>query len=175
MNRQNLIEIFNNHAPRTPLTEEEMMIMLNLMMSNDKNLSTDIEIMDEESEIYQHFKPLIESFQGQVFLKRIKYFTTLKISLGAFAMLLQHMPTPGACVMYAFYLDTKLPKDCLVTVEIIAEIFPLGFFTETQLSDIWSAQKVNSEECKSYRCVGAPDNMIDYLEIWKNPCVTVEK
>jgi len=168
MNRAKLVEIFDKHTPTTEMSEEEMMMMLNIMMSKDKTFSTDIEILDEESEMYQHFKPLIESFQGQVFLKRIKHFTSLKMSLGAFAMLLQYMPSPGACVMYAYYLDSKLPKDSLVTVETFGEIFPMGFFSESQLKEIWAAQKVDSEMAKKHQCVGAPDNMIDYVEVWKN-------
>ena len=167
MNRQKLIDIFDKHTPNTEMSEEEMMMMLNIMMSEDKDFSTDIEILDEESEMYKHFKPLIESYQGQIFLKRIKHFTSLKMSLGAFAMLLQYMPTPGACVMYCFYLDSKLPKYSLVTVQTFGEVFPMGFFNEAQLKDIWAAQKVDTENEKKYTCVGAPDNMIDYLEVWK--------
>jgi len=167
MNKEKLVEIFDKHAPRTEMSKEETMIMLNILMSEDKTLSADINELDKESEIYEHFKPLLESFQGQVFLKRLEHFTTLKMSLGAFAMLMQHMPSPGACVMHAFYLHSKLPENTLVTVDSFAEVFPFGFFSETQLKDIWAAQKVGSEESKTNKCVGAPDNMIDYIEIWK--------
>ena len=37
MNRQKLIDIFDKHTPNTPMTEEEMMIMVNLM-TQDKDL-----------------------------------------------------------------------------------------------------------------------------------------
>jgi len=168
MNRKKLVEIFDRHTPRTEMTEEEMMLMMSVMMGKDKSLSVDIDELDKDSEIYKHFKPLIESFQGQVFLKRLKVFTSLKMSLGAFAILLQHMPSLGACVMYAYYLDSKLPENTLVTVETFGDIFPWGFFSEAQLKDIWAAQKVDSEMAKKHQCVGAPDNMIDYVEVWKN-------
>lgn len=167
MNREKLVEIFDKHAPCTPLTEEEIMIMANIMMSNDKSFSVDIKELYQESEIYKHFKPLLESFQGQVFLKRIEIFTSLKMTLGAFIILMQYMPSPGACVMYTFYLHAKLPKNTLVTVDSFAEVFPFGFFSETQLEDIWNTQKVDSKKSKTNKYVGAPDNMIDYLEIWK--------
>ena len=168
MNREKMVEIFDKHTPNTPMTEEEMMIMFNVLMSEDKTLSIDIEELDKESEIYKHFQVLLESFQGQVFLKRLKHFTSLKMTLGAFAILLQHMPTPGSCVMNAFYLSSKLPEDTLVTVETFADVYPFGFFSETQLKEIWAAQKVSSEKTKEYTCVGAPDNMIDYVEVWKH-------
>lgn len=167
MNKEKLVEIFDKHTPNTEMSEDEMMLMMGIMMGKDKSLSVDIDELDKNSEIYKHFKPLIESFQGQVFLKRLKAFTTLKMSLGAFAILLQHMPTLGSCVMYTFYLYNKLPENTLITVETFGDVFPWGFFSETQLNEIWSAQKVNSENAKEYACVGAPDNMIDYLETWK--------
>ena len=167
MNRAKLVEIFDKHTPNTEMTEDEMMLMMSIMIGKDKSLSIDIDELDKDSEIYKHFKPLIESFQGQVFLKRLKAFTTLKISLGAFAILLQHMPSPGACVMYNFYLCNKLPENTLITVETFGDVFPWGFFSESQLKEIWAAQKVDSEMAKKHQCVGAPDNMIDYVETWK--------
>lgn len=167
MNKEKLIEIFDKHVPRTPMTKKETMIMFNLMTNKNKSFSIDIKELDKESEIYKHFKPVLESFQGQVFLKRIENFTSLKMSLGAFVMLIQHMPSPGACVMYTFYLHSKLPENTLVIVDSFVEVFPFGFFSEIQLSDIWNAQKVNTKESKTSECVGAPDNMIDYVKIWK--------
>ena len=76
MNKKKLIEAFEKHNPRTPMTEDETKIMVTLMMSKDTQFSTSIDELDKESEIYKHFKPLIESFQGQVFLKRLQGFTT---------------------------------------------------------------------------------------------------
>ena len=167
MNKKKLIEAFEKHNPRTPMTEDETKIMMTLMMSKNIQFSTPIDELDKESEIYKHFKPLIDSFQGQVFLKRLQTFTSLKMTLGAFVILMQYISSLGACVMYTFYLHTKLPKNTVVTVETFADVFPWGFFSKQQLSDIWSAQKIGTENQKGHQCVGAPDNMIDYLEIWK--------
>lgn len=167
MNKEKLVGIFDKHNPNTPMSEDETMGMVNIMMGDDKSFSIDINELHTESEIYQHFKPLIESFQGQVFLKRLKNLTSLKMSLGAFAILMQYMPSPGACVMYVFYLYYKLPENTLITIDKFAELFPWGFFSEQQLNDIWSAQKVRTDDHNGYTCIGAHDNMIDYLEIWK--------
>jgi len=84
MNKKKLIEAFEKHNPRTPMTEDETKIMMTLMMSKDIQFSTPIDELDKESEIYKHFKSLIDSFQGQVFLKRLQTFTSLKMTLGAF-------------------------------------------------------------------------------------------
>ena len=168
MNRQKLVDIFKKHTPNTEMDKEEFLMMFNLLRSKDKDFFTDINEMDRESEVYKHFKPLLGSFQGQIFLKRLKAFTSLKMTLGALAILMQHMPTPGSCVMYVFYLDMMLPKDTLVTVETFGDVFPMGFFSEAQLKEIWAAQKVGGDKIKEYTCVGAPDNMIDYIEVWED-------
>jgi len=91
----------------------------------------------------------------------------LKMSLGALVILMYHMESAGSAVMHAFYLHTKFPKNTLVSVDKVSDVFPWGFFSKKQLNEIWSAQKVRNDECKNYTCIGAQDNMIDYLEIWK--------
>jgi hypothetical protein len=167
MNRNKLISIFEKHNPNTEMSEDETTAMFKVMLSNDPNLSCDLDDIDTESNIYKHMKPLLETFQARVFLSKLKHLTTLKMSLGALVILMYHIESPGKAVMYTFYLSTKLPKNTVITVDKFAEIFPWGFFSEKQLNEIWSAQKVKSENCKGYTCIGAQDNMIDYLEIWK--------
>lgn len=167
MNKQKLIDIFEKHSPRTEMDEHETTLMLNLLMSKDQNLSCDIEFIDMTSDVYKHFKPIIKSFQAQVFLSRLKHMTSLKISLGALIILMHHMESAGKAVMLVFYLYYKLPINKLITVETFAEVFPLGFFSNEQLNEIWDAQKVRTEDRENFTCVGATDNMIDYLESWK--------
>lgn len=167
MNKQELIDIFEKHTPSTPMSEDETMTMFSIMMSKDPNLSCDLNEIDKNSEVYQHMKPLIDSFQAQVFLSRIKALTSLKISLGALLILIHHMESAGKAVMLTFYLYNKIPENTLVTVETIGEVFPWGFFSDEQLNKIWDAQKVRTDDRKDFTCIGAPDNMIDYLETWK--------
>ena len=168
MNKQKLIEIFKQHNPNTPMTEEETMVAMKLMMSGDKTFQTPIDELDTESEVYKHFKPLLDDFLPQVFLKRLEHLTSLRITLGALIMIAQHLQSPGNAVMYVFYLHTKLPENTVVTInEISMDLFPWGFFSQEQLQTIWDAQKVRSDECKELTCIGAPDNMLDYVENWK--------
>jgi len=166
MNKQKLISIFEKHAPKTVVSEDETMIMFQLLTTKDKSFSESLDDIDKESEVYQHFLPLLDSFIGKVFLSRINAMTSLKMSLGALAILMQYMETPGSAVMYTFYLYHKLPENTVVTVQTIDEVFPWGFFSKEQLKEIWDAQKVNPHSDKGFTCVGAPDNMIDYLESW---------
>lgn len=65
-----------------------------------------------------------------------------------------------------FYLFYKIKPNTLVRVEEIAELFPWGFFSDEQLNKIWDAQKVGADDGEG-KCIGAPDNTIDYLETWK--------
>ena len=167
MERNKLIGIFNKHNPQTAMSEDETLFMMNAMLSDNPNYSCNIYDMDKESELFTHFIPLLESFTAQVFLARIKTLTTLKMSLGALVILMHHMESPGSAVMYCYHLHNKLPENSVVTAEKLAEVFPWGFFSEQQLKEIWAAQKVSPEQRKGYTCVGAPDNMIDYLEMWK--------
>jgi hypothetical protein len=110
MNKQKLIDIFNQHTPNTPMYEDETMAFMNMLLSDDPVFHVDLNEVDKENPNYQHFKPLIDEFVFQVFLKRLEVMTTLKMSLGALIILSFHIPSPGAAVMYAYYLHYKLPE-----------------------------------------------------------------
>ena len=99
MNKQKLVDIFEKHSPMTPITEEETMIIFKLLKSKDPNLTCDIEEIDKENDVYKHMKPLVDAFQAQVFLSRLKHFTSLKISFGALVLLMYHMESAGAAVI----------------------------------------------------------------------------
>lgn len=170
MNNQRLINAFESNPPNTPITEEEFRIGIYITMSDDVNLGCEINSLDEESEVYKHFKPMIKGFQMQIFLKRLELLAGLKITLGAFIMVAQHLNSAGDAVMYAYYLSRLFPKGSLIDVDgITMKAFPMGFFSEEQLKNIWDAQKVRPndglDEC---HCYGAHDNLLDYVETWKN-------
>jgi hypothetical protein len=167
MNR--LVEIFKKHNPGTQMSEEETRIAMNLMLSKEQEFQTPIEELDKTTELYKHFKPLIEAFQMQVFLSRLKHMTSLRITLGAFIMIAQHLNSAGSAVMHVFYLHHKLPANTLVDINVISmKLFPFGFFSDKQLKEIWDEQKVRPEDgLDDCTCVGAYDNLIDYAELWK--------
>lgn len=161
-----LIDLFDNHEPNTPMDKDETKFMFIAITSNDPNFHCDIEEIDEESDLYKHFEPMIKSMIPQIFIKRLKTLTKLKISLGALILLLYHMESPGQAVMYTYYLKHKVEENTVITLNTIAEIFPVGFFSEKQLQEIWNKQKVKSSDMEGI-CIGAPDNMIDYIETWE--------
>ena len=165
MNRQELIDIFNQHSPNTPMSEDETIAYMNMLMSKEPIFDVDLDEADKEDPNYIYFKPLIDEFVPQVFLGRLKAMTSLKMTLGALIILIQHMESPGNAVMYTYYLHYKLPDYTLITLKTISEqLFPFGMFSEKQLNDIWGAQKVSGDD----RPKSGSDNMIDYQEVWKD-------
>ena len=163
MNREKLVDIFNQHSPNTQMSEDETIAYMNMLLSKDPIFDVDLDEADKEDPNYIHFKPLIESFVPQVFLKRLEVMTTLKMSLGALIILSMHMPSPCAAVMHTFYLHYKLPDYTLVTLDVISrQLFPFGMFSEKQLNVIWDAQKVSGDD----RSNSGTDNMIDYEIVW---------
>lgn len=169
MNKQRLIEAFEQNKPCTPMTEDEMRMFLYISMSENEETHKDINELDKESEIYKQLKPLIKGFQMQVFLKRLEHLAGLKISIGAFALIAVHLESAGAAVMYAYYMFYKLPKNCFVGInEVATKLFPWGFFSDEQLKKIWDVQKIKVDDgLDECTCYGAHDNLLDYVETWK--------
>jgi hypothetical protein len=168
MNKQRIIDAFSKHSPITPMSLEESKTFLDILLSKDENINCDVNKIDKESEIYKILEPLINSFQAQVFLKRLKLFTSLHITTGALVILMYHFPNPAVCVMYAFYLHNNLPADTLIDVKKFAEIFPWGFFSVDQLNTIWNELKVRkTDKLDECHCYGAPDKLLDYIEPWE--------
>jgi len=160
--------IFMKHQPSQEMTKDEMELLMSLMLNKDEFLNTEINLLDKESEKYLNLKLILESFMVRIFLGRLYSLTTLKISVGALIMLSYMMRNPGDCVMIAFYMHSKLKQNTFINLTTFGmEIFPLGFFSEKQLIDIWDAQKVSKDEMKEMSCHGAPDNLLDYSETWQ--------
>jgi len=142
MKNQEIVNVFNTHTPCTEMSPEEMELMCNILMSKQPEFNVDIKTIDKNSEIYKHFKPLIESFQSQVFLKRIEVLTTFKMTLGALIVLLFHMPTAGAATMMEMYCSIKLDDNELITLDVLGkQLFPWGFYSDEQLNAIWESIK----------------------------------
>lgn len=159
--KNRISEIFDQYSPNTPLSNEETELMINVILSDDLNLTKNVEEFDKKSKDY---KRIISIFQAQVFLSRLKAFTTLKISFGCLLLLLEHIKTPGKAVMYAYYMFKKLPENTFIDINVYTtQLFPWGMFSNEQLNEIWDKQKINKEEFKDFY-IG--NNLIDYEEVW---------
>lgn len=161
--RERIINAFNNVHPDSELNQEELMVLYNIMVSSDAELNVVIDDLDVTTEIYEHFKPLIKSFPAQILLKRLEAFSTIKLTLGALISILLRADTPGAVVMYGFYIHNKLEPDTVVTKELFStKLFPWGYFSEKQLKELWDIQKLTKEE----RVLEIMNNGLDLKHIW---------
>lgn len=171
MYKEILDKLFDENSPNTEMTEVETRIFMQIIMSNENDLKIDINDVNKESETYIKLKELLEAFQIQVFLKRLELLTTLKMTLGGLMILSQYFENVAQVVMYTYYLKYKLPENTLVSADVIAsELFPIGFFSTEQLNVIWDGQKVKKDkhDVTKLTLIGAPDNLIDYKEVWEN-------
>ena len=154
--------------PNSPLSEEESMLLIGILMSGKDELNIPIDEIDKDSEFYEQIKPQLNEFEVQVFLKRLEVLTSLKMTMGALAMFAQRFNTVADVVMYAFYLHLKLEPNSVVDLEVYTtKLFPFGMFSAEQMREIWESQKVIKEDMKGFSCYGAPDNLLDYKEIWE--------
>lgn len=154
--------------PNSPLSQEESMLLIGMFMSGKDELNIPINDIDKKSEFYGEIKSFVEAFEIQVFLKRLETLTSLKMTMGALAMLAQRFNTAADVVMYAFYLHKTLQPNTIVDLDVFStQLFPLGMFSAEQLREIWDAQKVSKEEMEGFTCYGAHDNLLDYKEIWE--------
>lgn len=154
--------------PNNPLSEEESMLLIGMFMSGKDELDIPINEIDKKSEFYTEIKPFIEAFEIQVFLKRLETLTSLKMTMGALAMLAQRFNTVADVVMYAFYLHKTLEPNTVVNLNVFStKLFPFGMFSAEQMREIWDAQKVSKEEMDGFTCYGAYDNLLDYKEMWE--------
>lgn len=162
--KERIVEAFNNTIPYTPMSEQEMKIFHNIISAKEQEFSTVVQNVNIDSPVYAHFKPLIQSFQGQVLLKRLEVFSTVKLTLGAFLSILVNIDKVTSAVMYAFYMHNKVEPNTIITIKEISEVlFPFGFFSEEQLHELWIIQKLTSEE----RGYNINDNGLDLLYIWE--------
>ena len=68
MNKQRLIDAFELNRPQTPMTKDEIFAAMNLILSKDPKIHSDVNKMNKSSELYKYFEPLLKGFQMQIFL-----------------------------------------------------------------------------------------------------------
>jgi hypothetical protein len=168
MNR--LAKLFEDNRPETEMSADEMRTMMAILMSKEPAFNTPVDDLDKESEIYKHFKPVLDGIQMQIFLTRLKHVAKMRITLGAFIMIAEHLESAGTAVMYVYYIWLKLNAHTLITSTVLCEeLFPWGFFSHEQLNKIWSAQKITKEdrqESLTPVMFKDSDNLIDFQQSW---------
>lgn len=68
MNTEKVVMAFADNHPRTEMTEDGIKVLMSFLLSDEPEFKKEIHELDKTSEVYKHFKPIIESFQIKVFL-----------------------------------------------------------------------------------------------------------
>ena len=134
-NMQNWTKKFFEQA-RSPMSKDVANIFFKMLMS-DSNNSFDV-------------TPIKGQFLYQVIESRAEHIG-LKLSDATKVFLMFLTQSPGTAVMYLYALRSKTQS---VTMQDIAEYFPMGFLSEEQVETLWDKQK-------GFNCDEKVDNCLD--------------
>jgi len=147
MKKKELLEMFNQNQPDTPMIADEATFMMNLLLIQDKDtrFSTDVDEIDLKSGDLNHFEPIIYSLLFKRFQKEIKSLGGIKMSLAASLVIMQHISNLKSLKVYSLYLYSKLPDNTFVDLKnICEELFPWGFFSDEQIFEIYNSIESHS-------------------------------
>jgi hypothetical protein len=136
----------DENGVRKGLDELQMKILITLLQLPQ----------DKIDEMYDDIKSkhwLLAVFEGR--LNHIG----CKIDKASRLLLSLSCSTPGAAVMYTYYIAYKMKQegiDELSLDRLCVDIFPVGFFSEDSLHEYWDKQKVNPGKNPG------GDNLLDY-------------
>lgn len=106
-------------------------------------------------EVPQKEKP----FLYQLIEKRVEHCFTFRIDDDRLIIFIAALSvSAGTAVMYLWYLQWWCFRNSVEVIDLnifCQKIFPMGFFSESDLQNIWDGQKV----CREYL---ASDNLVDY-------------
>jgi hypothetical protein len=91
-------------------------------------------------------------FIYNVIEKRAEYIE-LKINDHVKAFLTYLVNNPGAAVMYLYYMKSAAPPNINISMHELSKIFPMGFPSDSELSELWEAQKIKG------------NNMLDMVDV----------
>ena len=127
---------------KIPMSEGESRYMLELCISDQ---------IDLEKIGYENLPFLI-----QLIIKRLAVFYTAQLDSKSILMIGEISKSAGNAVMYLTYIQYLCKQKNIkeLSWEKFIELFPFGFFSQSDLQDAWDCQKVEQE--------GFSDNLLDY-------------
>lgn len=120
---------------KEPMNEQLSMVFMNMMLQDDD----------------KNFKaPELEGqFLYQVISKRAEHMG-IEISVPATIFLMFLTQSPGSAVMY---LSALRSQKKLVNMNVIADMFPMGFVSAKDMETMWDAQKGHIHQQKVDNCL----------------------
>jgi hypothetical protein len=134
---------------RRNMDDEESKIMMMLLLYKDPEINMMYDDILKASHI------------AKILVSRAEY-AGLKMDKKSFIMISMMCETPGAAVMYVYYLlykSKELGEKIISFETLCSSIFPWGFFTEETLHFYWDEQKVKKSNTQA-----GTDNLLDYHE-----------
>lgn len=165
---KNKLETFvKSLQPDEQLSKEMSRFLISLMLDGEE-LSKSLNEIDKTSQSYELFSPVLNSHLVKIFVNRVELLTTLKLDVASILFISAYLRNPAHSVMYAYFLSMKFAPNTNIDLKTLcANAFPWGMLSETQLRNLWDIQKIGDiEYVKNMRCIGAPDNLLDYYETW---------
>jgi len=95
-------------------------------------------------EMNEDGKPLTKEFLYQVIDKRSEYIG-IKLNTYVKIFLMCIVRSPGAAVMYLYYLKSQHNDGSIIDMTKLTRLFPMGFLTADELDRLWDEQKVDGK------------------------------
>ena len=123
--------------PTTPLNVDQFKIFIALLTIDKEKLN---ELYNADG------NPSLQLIKGR--LESLHYTLDEKTQI----MLSFIAQTPGDIVMYIYYLayKAKQKNKNVITFDDFVDIFPMGYFSKTQLDEAWDAQKIKGQNLLDY-------------------------
>ena len=129
-------KILDKMDANIPLSPDQFGLFITLLSIEDRELE----------ELYEKIPPMGHLIKGR--LESLKYTLDKKTQI----ILSFIVDTPGDAVMYIYYLAYKAKqrdKD-IITFDDFVDIFPMGYFSKSQLDKAWDAQKRKGQNLLDY-------------------------
>lgn len=128
---------------------EEFISKANTPMNQDVSYMFMQMLLSEDSQSFTT-EPVKNEFLFQMIEKRAEHIG-LELSNPAKVFLMILTRSPGTAVMYLYAIRSKVNK---ANMQDLANIFPMGYLSETELQKMWDKQK-------GYNCNVKADNCLD--------------
>lgn len=120
----------------TPMNQDVSYMFMQMLLSEDNQSFT--------------IEPVKNEFLFQMIEKRAEHIG-LELSNPSKVFLMMLTRSPGTAVMYLYAIRSKVNK---ANMQDLANIFPMGYLSETELGKMWDKQK-------GYNCNVKADNCLD--------------
>lgn len=131
------MKVMKEILPNQAMTEEASQLLLSIMMDEQNKFD---KIIDSNSE-------LINLPNAQLLYNIIKVKMGFNLTLGSAIILANYIEDENDALIYAYYIKHNVDKNTLIDINLICkELFPWGFLSEQQKTEIEKIQNSNTTD-----------------------------